>query len=69
MNTVPIHLRAALGVPEAAAMISVSEPTIRALVDKGVLARVPHVGRVLIARAELDRWVTSTMPRTLKVAS
>lgn len=46
---------------EAAELTSCSESTIRSLVDQGVLARVPHTGRVLIARKELDRWVVSSM--------
>ena len=58
---VPIHLKLALTVPESAAMIGLSDSSIRRLIDQGVIARVPHTDRVLIARAELERYVTSTM--------
>lgn len=60
-HTVPINLRVALTVPEAAAMVGISDTALRRLITKGVLATVPHTDRVLIARVELDRWVTSTM--------
>lgn len=55
----PLHLRIALTVPEAAELVGLSAPTVRALVHKGVLARVPDTDRVIIARVELDRWVNS----------
>jgi excisionase family DNA binding protein len=53
--------RLAYGVSEAAELVGLSENTIRRLVDAGILASVPDTGRVLIAHAELERWVTSTM--------
>lgn len=53
----------ALSVPEAAQLVGLSERAVRRLVDGGILARVPDTDRVLIARAELDRWVTSTMAK------
>lgn len=59
---VPVWHKSSLSVAEAAAMSGESETSIRRLVRKGVLARVPSTGRLLIARAELDRWVQSTMP-------
>ena len=51
----------ALNAAEAAELVGVSEKTIRILVRDGKLARVPDTDRLLIARAELERWVTSTM--------
>ena len=51
----------ALNATEAAELVGVSEKTIRILVRDGKLARVPDTDRLLIARAELERWVTSTM--------
>lgn len=54
----PLHLRIALTVPEAAELVGLSAPTVRALVHKGVLARVPDTDRVIIARVELERWAT-----------
>lgn len=61
--SIPLQDRLAVSVPEAGELVGLSSPAVRRLVDQGVLARVPHTDRVLIARAELDRWVTSTMPR------
>lgn len=44
---------------EAGALLGVSEWTIYRLVDSGELAKVPHLGkRVLIARAELERFAS-----------
>jgi len=52
----------ALSAAEAGELVGVSESMIRHLVRKGKLARVPDVGdRLLIARVELERWVTSTV--------
>lgn len=59
--SVPPHLKLAVDVDAAADLVSVGTSTIRRLVDEGVLARVPHTQRVLIARRELERWVESTM--------
>ena len=69
MVTVEVHHKLALSVPEAAAMLGLSEPSVRRLVDAGRLARVPHTGnRVLIARTELERFVNAK-PSPLAVAS
>lgn len=48
--------RVALSVPEAAEAMSVSERTIRIWIADGVLARVPHTQRTLIAVSELRRF-------------
>lgn len=64
MNTPPValHLRVALTADEAGALLGLSGGSVRRLVETQVLARVPHTTRLLIARAELDRFATSTMP-------
>lgn len=59
--TLPTHLKIALSVPEAASMVGLSGTAVRRLIDRGVIARVPHTERVLVARAELERWVTSNL--------
>lgn len=58
---VPIWLKPGLSVAEASALTGESESSIRRMVRRGELARAPHKGRVIIARAEIDRWLTSTM--------
>jgi len=58
---VTVTEKLALNAAEAAELVGVSEKTIRILVRDGKLARVPDTDRLLIARAELERWVTSTM--------
>lgn len=58
---VPVHLKLALSADEAGVMVGLSPASVRRLVVAGVLARVPHTDRLLIARAELERYVTSTM--------
>jgi len=44
---------------EAAELVGLSESGIRNLVRDGKLRRVPDTGRLIIARAELERWVNS----------
>lgn len=58
--TVPVHLKLAVSVPEAAALVSMSPSTIRRLVLQGVLPTVPHTSRTLIPRAALERFVDTT---------
>lgn len=53
---VPVHLKAWLTVPEVMAMTGLGESSIYQLVRDGELRKVPHTERVLIARAELDRF-------------
>lgn len=61
--SVPTHLKIAVGPAEAGELVGgVSASTINRLIERGVLARVPHTDRVLIARSELDRWVASGRP-------
>lgn len=55
MTTVPLCERLALSPAEAAALIGVSESTIRRLVAEGVIARVAHFEPMRISRVELDR--------------
>lgn len=57
---VPVHLKLAWSIEEAAAMVGLSDRTIRKLVADGVIAKVPNTDRLLIARVELARWVNST---------
>lgn len=59
---VPVWHKAGLNVAEAAAMSGESEASIRRLVRRGVLARAPETGRVLIHRSEIDRWLLSGRP-------
>lgn len=61
---VPVWFKTGLSVAEAAAMSSQSEANIRRLVARGVLARAPHTDRVIIARAELDRWLLAGRPES-----
>ena len=55
----PLAEKLALSVAEAGQLVGLAPSSIRRLVNDGVLARVPHTDRVLIARRELDRWVNS----------
>jgi len=59
--TTPAHLKIAVGVVEAADLLDLSEASVRRLIAAGHLARVPHTDRVLIARAELDRFAQQSM--------
>ena len=57
---IPADRKIAVSVPEAAELLSLSAPSVRRLITSGVIARVPHTDRVLIARAELERFATSS---------
>lgn len=48
--------RIAYAVDDAAEMLSLSPAEVRRLIKRGVLRRVPHTGRVLIAHRELERF-------------
>lgn len=61
-STVPVHLKAALSVSEVTELVGLSDKAIRRLVATGVLRRVPHTSRLLISRAELDRWLHEMEP-------
>lgn len=53
-------MKVAYSVPEAAEMLSLSPSEVRRLVGAGLLGRIPHTGkRVLIARAELERFASA----------
>lgn len=56
---VPFSERLAFSAAEAGSLIGASESLVRRLVAEGKLARVPHTERLLIPRAELERFVTS----------
>jgi excisionase family DNA binding protein len=51
----------ALSVADVSELTDLSDSAVRALVEQGHLSRVPHTGRLLIARCELDRWLASSM--------
>lgn len=57
--SVPTHLKIAVSAREAGELLDMSEPAVRRLVAAGVLARIPHTGRLLIARTELERFAAS----------
>lgn len=61
-SLVPIHLKLALSVPEAAALVGLSEASIRRFIADGTLPRVPHTERVLIARSALEAFVQGSAP-------
>lgn len=56
----PLHAKLALNPEEVESLTGVAARTVRDLVKNGHLARVPHTARILIARVELDRWLTSS---------
>lgn len=55
---IPLAEKLALNPCEIEALCGVSARTVRELVARGDLKRVPFTSRVLVARAELDRWLT-----------
>jgi hypothetical protein len=60
--TVDIHHLAALKPEQVGALCGgMSDDWVRDLVDRGVLRPVPHTRTLLIARAEVDRWLASNL--------
>ena len=49
----------ALSVQDVAAVCGISQSAVRKLVREGVLPRVPHTDRLLVARTAVERWVES----------
>ena len=58
-GTLPVSQKLALSVSEVALVCGISTSLVRKLVAQGVLPRVPHTDRVLIARASVERWVNT----------
>ena len=56
-NEVPLTERGAFQLPEAADYLSRSLTTVRRLVKKGLLRRLPGFRDVVITRAECDRFL------------
>lgn len=67
-HAIPLHERLALNAREAGELVGLSDAAIKRLVRAGKIARVPDTDRVLIARAELERWVNAR-PRAGGVAA
>jgi len=55
----------AVGVPQAAVLLDISESQVRELVHAGLLARVPHLGRRLVISVdELHRFANDKTAAT-----
>lgn len=64
----PADRKVAVDAIEAAELLSMSESQIRRLVAAGALARVPNTGnRLIIARAEIDRFASVGVSATPRV--
>ena len=57
MLEIPLTEKLALTPSEVEALTGISERHVRECVKQGVVRRVPHTSRILIARVELDRWL------------
>jgi excisionase family DNA binding protein len=57
INTVPLGERGAFQLPEAADYLSVSITTVRRLIEKKLIQRLPGIRHVVITRAECDRFL------------
>jgi excisionase family DNA binding protein len=47
-------------VNDVADLVGISTSSVRRLIADGVLPRVPHTERVLVARTAVERWVNQT---------
>jgi len=66
---VPTHLKIAVSAADAGELLGMSGETVRRLVKKGVIARIPHLDRLLIARVELDRFANQPAATSLRRVS
>lgn len=57
MSDLPLVDRLALTPEEIEALTGISARHVRECVKDGLVRRVPYTSRILIARAELDRWL------------
>jgi excisionase family DNA binding protein len=56
-NTVPLTERGAFQIREAADYLSLSVATVRRLIKRGLLQRLPGVRHIVITRADCDRFL------------
>jgi len=56
-NTVPLTERGAFQLPEAADYLSRSITTVRRLIKRGVIRRLPGFRDIVITKAECDRYL------------
>jgi hypothetical protein len=56
-NTVPLTERGAFQIPDAADYLSRSITTIRRLINRGELRRLPGFRDIVITKAECDRYL------------
>lgn len=57
INTVPLTERGAFQLPETADYLSRSDTSVRRLIKKGLLRRLPGFRDIVIAKAECDRFL------------
>ena len=56
-NTVPLTERGAFQLPEAADYLSLGITTVRRLIRRGLIQRLPGIRHVVITREECDRFL------------
>ena len=56
-NSVPLDQRGAFQLPEAADYLSRSITTVRRLIKRGVIRRLPGFRDIVITKAECDRYL------------
>jgi excisionase family DNA binding protein len=57
LNYVPLVERGAFQLPEAADYLSLSITTVRRLIEKKLIQRLPGIRHIVITRAECDRFL------------
>jgi hypothetical protein len=57
VNTVPLDQRGAFQLPEAADYLSHSITTVRRLIKRGMIRRLPGIRVIVITKAECDRFL------------
>jgi hypothetical protein len=57
VNTVPLDQRGAFQLPEAADYLSHSITTVRRLINRRLIRRLPGIRHIVITKAECDRYL------------
>ena len=57
VNTVPLNQRGAFQLPEAADYLSHSMTSVRRLIKRGLIGRLPSLRVIVITKAECDRFL------------
>jgi len=57
VNTVPLNQRGSFQLPEAADYLSLGITTVRRLIKRGLIQRLPGIRHIVVSKEECDRFL------------